>query len=59
MQSDPETAANTMLCLVNQASYLLRNQLRRQEQDFLKKSGFTERVFLPVFRHVGHFGERR
>lgn len=48
-----------MLCLVNQASYLLRNQLRRQEQDFLKKSGFTERVFLPVFRHVGHFGERR
>ena len=45
MQIDPETAANTMLCFVNQASYLLRNQLRRQEEDFLKNGGFTQRMY--------------
>jgi four helix bundle suffix protein len=40
-----ETAANTMLCLINQASYLLRRQLKRLEQDFLKNGGFTERLY--------------
>ncbi|HPY30419.1 MAG TPA: four helix bundle suffix domain-containing protein [Verrucomicrobiota bacterium] len=41
----PEVAANTMLCLINQASYLLRRQLQRLEQDFLEKGGFTERLY--------------
>lgn len=41
----PEIAANTMLCLINQASYLLRRQLQRLEQDFLEKGGFTERLY--------------
>jgi restriction system protein len=40
-----ETAANTMLCLVNQASYLLHRQLNRLEQDFLKNGGFTECLY--------------
>lgn len=41
----PETAANILLCLVNQASYLLHRQLKRLEQDFLKHGGFTERLY--------------
>ncbi|HTL57431.1 MAG TPA: four helix bundle suffix domain-containing protein [Candidatus Limnocylindrales bacterium] len=43
--ADAETAANTLLCLINQASYLLHRQLNRLEQDFLQYGGFTERVY--------------
>ena len=43
--SDPELAANTLICLVNQASYLLRRQLRNLEQQFLTEGGFTERLY--------------
>jgi restriction system protein len=43
--ADPETAANTLLCLINQASYLLHRQLDRLEQDFLQHGGFTERLY--------------
>lgn len=39
----PEAAANIMLCLINQASYLLHRQLQRLEKDFLEKGGFTMR----------------
>lgn len=41
----PEIAANTLLCVINQASYLLRRQLNRLEQDFLEHGGFTERLY--------------
>ncbi|MBI5384160.1 MAG: four helix bundle protein [Verrucomicrobia bacterium] len=40
-----EVAANTLLCLINQASYLLHRQLDRLEQDFLEHGGFTERLY--------------
>jgi four helix bundle suffix protein len=40
-----EVAANTMLCLINQASYLLRRQIERLERDFLEQGGFTERLY--------------
>ncbi len=43
--SDPEVAANTLICLVNQASYLLRRQLRNLEQQFLIEGGFIERLY--------------
>lgn len=43
--ADPETAANTLLCLVNQASYLLGRQLQKLEQQFLDEGGFTERLY--------------
>lgn len=39
-----EAAANTLLCLINQASYLLHRQLERLERDFLEHGGFTERL---------------
>ena len=40
-----ETAANTLICLVNQASFLLRLQLKRLERDFLRDGGFTEKLY--------------
>jgi four helix bundle suffix protein len=40
----PEVAANTLLCLVNQASYLLGRQIARLEADFLSEGGFTEKL---------------
>jgi four helix bundle suffix protein len=44
-KADPELAANAMLCAVNQAAYLLRRQVEQQSRDFLKKGGFTERLY--------------
>jgi restriction system protein len=41
----PEVAANTMICLINQASYLLGRQLQKLEQQFLEEGGFTERLY--------------
>jgi len=41
----PEVAANTLICLINQASYLLGRQLQKLEQEFLEKGGFTERLY--------------
>ena len=41
----PETAANTLICLINQASFLLGRQLQRLEQNFLREGGFTERLY--------------
>jgi len=40
-----EVAANTLICLINQASYLLRRQLQQLEQAFLDEGGFTERLY--------------
>ena len=43
--SAPEVAANTLICLINQATYLLKRQIQRLEQDFLDKGGFTEKLY--------------
>jgi restriction system protein len=43
--ADAEIAANTIICIINQASYLLRRQLERLEQSFLNEGGFTERLY--------------
>lgn len=39
-----ETAANTLLCLINQASSLLYSQIKRLEKDFLHNGGLRERM---------------
>lgn len=41
----PESAANTAICLIHQANYLLDQQLRSLEQQFVKDGGFTERLY--------------
>ena len=40
-----EVAANTLICLINQATYLLKRQLQRLERDFLEQGGITERLY--------------
>ncbi|MEW6488902.1 MAG: four helix bundle suffix domain-containing protein [Thermodesulfobacteriota bacterium] len=40
-----EVAANTLVCLINQASYLLRRQLQALERQFLEGGGVTERLY--------------
>lgn len=50
----PEIAANTLLCLIHQANYLLDRQLRRLEQQFLAEGGFTERLYTARRRHRDH-----
>ncbi len=42
---DPEVAANTLICLIHQATYLLRRQLENLERQFLTEGGFTERLY--------------
>jgi len=44
-EAPPEAAANTLICLVNQALYLLRRQIEKLEQDFAEKGGFTEKLY--------------
>lgn len=43
--SSPEVAANTMICLIHQTNYLLDQQLRALEKEFLAEGGFTERLY--------------
>jgi len=43
--SSPEVAANTLVCVIHQANYLLDQQLRALEKEFLKEGGFTERLY--------------
>ena len=45
LESSPETAANTMVCLIHQTNYLLDQQLRALEKEFLAEGGFTERLY--------------
>jgi len=40
----PEVVANIALCLIHQTNYLIDQQLRRLEQDFLKDGGLRERM---------------
>ena len=39
------TAANAAICLVHQANYLLDQQLRALEKEFVEEGGFTERLY--------------
>lgn len=44
-QGAPEVAANTVICLIHQANYLLDQQLRKLEAQFLAEGGFSERLY--------------
>jgi four helix bundle suffix protein len=41
----PEIAANTAICVIHQANYLLDRQLRTLEKEFVKEGSFTERLY--------------
>jgi four helix bundle suffix protein len=40
-----EVAANTLICLIHQTNFLLDQQLRSLEKEFLEEGGFTERLY--------------
>lgn len=42
---NPESAANSMICLINQTNQLLDQKLRWLEEDFIKNGGFRENLF--------------
>lgn len=42
--SQPETAANAMVCLINQTNQLLDQKLRWLEDQFIKEGGFRENL---------------
>ncbi|MEX0806084.1 MAG: four helix bundle suffix domain-containing protein [Candidatus Binatia bacterium] len=44
-ENSPALAANTLICLVHQTNYLLDQQLRQLEQQFLEEGGFTEKLY--------------
>jgi len=40
----PEVVANIAICLIHQTNYLIDQQLRRLEQDFVREGGLRERM---------------
>jgi restriction system protein len=49
-----DVAANTLICLANQASYLIWRQLKALKKAFLEEGGFTERLYRERKRHRDH-----
>jgi four helix bundle suffix protein len=47
----PEVVANIALCLIHQTNYLIDQQLRRLEEDFVKKGGLRERMTRVRLQH--------
>jgi four helix bundle suffix protein len=47
----PETIANIAICLIHQTNYLIDQQLRHLEQDFLEQGGLRERMFKARLEH--------
>ena len=40
----PEVVANLLICLIHQANYLLDQQIKRLERDFINQGGLRERM---------------
>jgi len=43
-EKSPETAANTMICVINQSSYLLRRIMVHLENKYASEGGMSERM---------------
>lgn len=52
-----DVVANIALCLIHQANYLLDQQLRRLEQDFVKRGGIRERMTSARLHHRRSHGQ--
>lgn len=46
-----EVVANIAVCLIHQTNYLLDQQIRRLQQDFVKEGGLRERMTLARRQH--------
>ncbi len=49
--SQPESAANTMVCLINQTNRLLDQKFRWLEEKFVKEGGFRENLLKKRLAH--------
>jgi len=49
-----EVVANIAICLLHQANYLLDQQIRRLEQDFVKEGGLRERMTQARLQYRNH-----
>ena len=47
----PEVVANILICLIHQTNYLLDQQLRRLEKDFVEKGGLRENMTRARLEH--------
>lgn len=50
---DPAVVANTLICLIHQANYLLDRQIAGLEQQFIQEGGYSERL------HAARLQERQ
>ncbi len=50
-RGDPEQAANTIICLIHQANYLLDQQLRTLERQFIEDGGYSEQLAAARRKH--------
>jgi four helix bundle suffix protein len=50
-RGDPEMAANTIICLIHQANYLLDQQLRTLERQFIEGGGYSEQLAAARRKH--------
>jgi four helix bundle suffix protein len=46
-----EVVANIAICLIHQTNYLIDQQIRRLEQDFIKEGGLRERMTRARLQH--------
>jgi len=42
--SNPEVSANTIICLIHQTNYLLDQQIRKLEEQFINEGGIRENM---------------
>ena len=53
-----EVAANTMICLINQETFLLGRQIARLAADFEIQGGSTERLYRIRSEKRKHLGDK-
>lgn len=49
--ADPAVVANTLICLIHQANYLLDQQIRALERDFVEEGGYSEQLAAARLAH--------
>jgi four helix bundle suffix protein len=54
-----EVVANITICLIHQTNYLLDQQLRRLEKDFVKEGGLRERMTRARLQYRNHRSDRK
>lgn len=54
---DPAVAANTLICLIHQANYLLNRQIAGLESKFIQEGGYSERLAAARIAHRSQASE--